>query len=102
MNSSVFLGVDVGTSKIAAVIADRQGIVHALVSADHRAQAPSRAGRAEQDAERLRASVLRTVQGLPSELRRRVQAVGVTGQMHGVMTLDELGSPRTHTRMALT
>ena len=89
----LFLGVDMGTSKVAAVLADRDGQVQAAASAAHGCGASAPAGRAEQDAGRLLEAAWRTVGQLPAEQRQRVGAVGVTGQMHGVLLLDAAGRP---------
>src|SRR4030042_938531 len=87
----MFLGVDIGTSKVAAVIADGSGALAAVASADHHAGLSAPAGRAEQDPEVLLNAAWRAVRELPADLRRQVRAVGLTGQMHGVQLLDSTG-----------
>ncbi|MBE3068787.1 MAG: hypothetical protein IMZ66_00985, partial [Planctomycetes bacterium] len=89
----MYLGIDVGTSKVAAVIADASGALVAVASSPHGADLPAPAGRAEQDAAALVAAAWARVVDLPADLRRRVRAVGVTGQMHGVVVLDAAGAP---------
>ena len=53
----------------------------------------SPAGHAEQDPSRLFEAVVHSVQALPAEIRRTVAAVGITGQMHGVVLADASGHP---------
>lgn len=91
----MYLGIDIGTSKAAAVIADDAGDVLAAASRTHGADRPAPASRAEQDAEILLDAAWDAVAGLPADLRAKVRAVGVTGQMHGVAVLDDAGRPLT-------
>jgi sedoheptulokinase len=91
----MFLGIDVGTSKVAAVIIDGGRRVIASASREHGADIRGSPGRSEQDVQAIFAAALLTVQELPPNLRRQVQAVGVTGQMHGVVVLDEHRAPLT-------
>ena len=95
MKKDLFLGIDVGTTKIAAVVADGRGRVEAAVSRAHEAGLSTREGRAEQDAALLLDETWAVVRDLPEALRRRVQGVGVTGQMHGVVLLDAANTPLT-------
>ena len=95
MQKDLFLGIDVGTSKIAAVIADGEGRVEAAVSRAHGAGMPTPDGRAEQDAATLLDTTWAVVRDLPEALRRRAQGIGVTGQMHGVVLLDDENAPLT-------
>ncbi|NQU76863.1 MAG: hypothetical protein HQ546_11180 [Planctomycetes bacterium] len=85
----MFLGIDIGTSKVAAVIADAAGTVLAVTSSAHRADLPGPPGRSEQDASTLVEAALNVVCKLPAELRKQVRAVGATGQMHGVVVLNK-------------
>jgi sedoheptulokinase len=82
------LGIDVGTSKTAGVIVDECGQQRAVESAAHGAQKAVEGGRAEQEAGRIFRSVEEVVGGLPGELRAKIGAVGITGQMHGVVLAD--------------
>lgn len=84
----MFLGIDIGTSKVAAVIADCGGVLAAAASAPHGAELEAPAGRSEQGAEALIAAAWRLVRQLPRAERARVTAVGVTGQMHGCVLAD--------------
>jgi sedoheptulokinase len=85
----MYLGIDIGTSKTAAVIVDAARHTLAAESIAHRADRPTPPGHAEQDAQVLLDSAWQAVERLPRELREQVQAIGVTGQMHGVVLLDE-------------
>ena len=88
MPQDLYLGIDVGTTKIAAVVADGEGGVRAAASRVHEAGLPSADGRAEQEAGVLLDTTWAVVRELPEALRQRVGGVGVTGQMHGVVLVD--------------
>lgn len=88
-----FLGIDIGTSKTAVVIIDREGKTIATVSKAHGADILAGPGLSEQDPTRLLESVRSAVAALPAEAREGIAAVGVTGQMHGVLILDAKGEP---------
>lgn len=87
----MLLGIDIGTTKVAAVIADEAGTLACIASSDHHAGISAPAGRAEQDPEALIEAAWRAVRELPAESRGQVSAVGLTGQMHGVLLLDSTG-----------
>ena len=80
------LGVDLGTTKVAAVLydPDASGAGRA-VSTEHHAALPAAPGHAEQDGEKMYAAVLRLLAELPPRELGRVEAVGLTGQMHSVI-----------------
>lgn len=86
------LGIDIGTSKVAGVIRDADGNV-TVASRVHKADTEAPTGRAEQDAEKLLETAWSVVAELPGDLRKQVHAVGVTGQMHGVVLVDDHGRP---------
>jgi sedoheptulokinase len=89
----MILGLDIGTSKIAAVIVDEDGPAVALSARAHGADLPTGHGLSEQDPRKLLESAAALVRGLPEQHRRSIAAVGVTGQMHGVLVLDARGNP---------
>ncbi|MEW6072869.1 MAG: FGGY family carbohydrate kinase [Planctomycetota bacterium] len=89
----LFLGLDLGTTKAAAVLADGEGRVVASASRPHGAELPAPADRAEQDPETLLAAAWAAVRALPEEARCAARGIGVTGQMHGVVLLDGRGDP---------
>jgi sugar (pentulose or hexulose) kinase len=82
------LGVDLGTSKVAVAVVDRDGVQVHAVAAAHAADLPTSTGRFEQDAEVIIATAERLVRELPAALRARIAAIGCTGQMHGVVLHD--------------
>ena len=87
-----YIGVDIGTSSIAAVVVDHRGkILATRTVANPSAGEPSRDGRHEQNAE----AILRTVNALVEECEAVVRAqklklceIGWTGQMHGLVAVD--------------
>ena len=91
----LLLGIDIGTTKAAAVIVADDGTPVASASREHGTGLPCPAARAEQDVEALLDAAADVVCELPDEARRSVRAVGVTGQMHGVVVLDAAGEPLT-------
>jgi sedoheptulokinase len=86
----MLLGIDIGTSKVAAAIVNPAGKALAVRSQAHSAPLAAPAGRAQQDPRVLLESALREIESLPAGLRKQVAAIGVTGQMHGVL-LQEAG-----------
>lgn len=89
----LLLGVDIGTTKVAAVIAGPDRRPLASASIPHDAQLPADSACAEQDAKLLLDISRRAVRQLPDDLRRSVKAIGVTGQMHGIVLLDKDNNP---------
>lgn len=88
------LGLDVGTGGSRAVVVDERGQVVASATREHAPFASPRTGWAEQDARdwwRASAGAVRaalTSGGVPAE---EIGGVGLTGQMHGAVLLDERG-----------
>lgn len=93
--TEVALGIDIGTTKTAAVLVDSHGLVLAHASAPHNAALVSADLHAEQDPLRLLDSAADMVQTLALPLRNSVSCVGVTGQMHGVVVVDDTLRPLT-------
>jgi len=91
----MILGIDIGTSKTAAVVIGDDGATVALAAKTHRADLPAAPGLSEQDPRGLLDSAAAVVRELPLEARRSISAIGVTGQMHGVLVLDAEGEPLT-------
>jgi len=100
MDRDIFIGLDAGTSKLAAVAIDLDGQVLAGAARENRAEMSGLpAGRHEQDPDQL----LELVIGLLSEVRAAlgdraaaVQGIGLTGQMHGVLVTDRSLTPLTN------
>jgi len=91
----MILGIDIGTSKTAAVVVGDDGATVALAAKTHRADLPAPPGLSEQDPRALLDSAAAVVRELPLEARRSISGIGVTGQMHGVLVLDAEGEPLT-------
>ena len=89
-----FLGMDVGTGGTRAVVVDASG---KLISGASSAHAPFRTphpGWAEQDPEdwwRAGQDAIRKALAAAPEPRQPIAAIGLTGQMHGAVLLDEAG-----------
>src|SRR5262249_5485588 len=88
----MFLGVDIGTSAVKAVLADEKGGFAAQASAPLDVSRP-KPGWSEQDPADWWAATNACVAALDPALRRRVRAVGLSGQMHGATVLDEADKP---------
>jgi xylulokinase len=92
----MFLGIDVGTGGTRAILIDRTGKVLASHAADHAPIHSEFIGWAEQDPEDWwRASQIAIAGALRAAIAAGhttpVEAVGLTGQMHGCVMLDALG-----------
>jgi xylulokinase len=88
----VFLGMDIGTGGTRAVLINEQGKLTASASAEHEPFRVAHPGWAEQDPEdwwRAAQQAIREV--LAAAKNPRVDAVGLTGQMHGAVMLDKDG-----------
>ena len=89
------LGIDIGTGKIAAVILDASGSVLAVASRPHQAAISAPPGHFEQDPQKLYSVAREVVRELPEPLRKQVRSVGLTGQMHGVLLVDDQNQARS-------
>src|SRR5579862_7661268 len=89
-----FLGMDVGTGGTRVVLLDAEGRLISAASSEH---APFRAehpGWAEQDPEdwwRAAQDAIRFTLAAAPEPHQSIAAIGLTGQMHGAVLLDENG-----------
>ncbi len=85
------LGIDVGTGGTRAVLIDREGRVISSATAEHAPMTSPRIGWAEQSPEDWwRAACQATKECLaknPAQARE-IAAIGLTGQMHGLVLLD--------------
>src|SRR5579875_623325 len=89
----MFLGIDVGTGGTRAILIDRTGAVLASHSADHAPIASAHIGWAEQDPNDWWRAAQEAIQGALKLAHgaghtSTVEAVGLTGQMHGCVMLD--------------
>ena len=90
----VFLGVDVGTSGCKAVALDSEG---RLLGVQSRRYDDSLVylgdGGYDQPAEVLRTAALGCIKALAEQFGKGVAAIGFTGQMHGLVALDDSLAP---------
>jgi xylulokinase len=93
-NEPVVLAIDAGTSALKAVLYDAQGSVLASAMARYAYEAPQ-SGWAEADPNSWWQALLETLTQLNGTVfdLGRVQVLGVTGQMHTAVLLDEAGRP---------
>jgi len=85
-----FLGLDVGTGGSRAVAIDATGRINASATVDHVPFASPQTGWAEQDPrDWWRASTLAIREVLSKEKTEEIGAVGLSGQMHGLVLLDK-------------
>lgn len=82
----MFLGIDIGTSGVKAVVLDEHGQVVAQETAALTVQRPHPLW-SEQDPEAWWQATTAAVQALPADVRRAVRGVGLAGQMHGATLL---------------
>jgi xylulokinase len=88
----LYLGIDIGTSSVKAVLVDDSGAIAAQAS-DALGVSRPQPGFSEQDAESWWRATVNAVTGLPRDLRAAVRAVGLSGQMHGATLLDDQDRP---------
>jgi xylulokinase len=90
-----FLGMDVGTGGTRAVIVDANGKLISGASSEHAPFRTPHPGWAEQDPEdwwRAAQEAIRAAIAAAPEPREPITALGLTGQMHGAVLLDENGA----------
>ncbi len=92
----MFLGIDVGTGGTRAILIDRTGQVLASHSAAHGEIFSEQIGWAEQSPEDWWRAAQEAITGALKQARKAgnttaVEAVGLTGQMHGCVMLDAAG-----------
>ena len=86
------LGIDVGTGGTRAVLIDSEGRILTSATVEHIPFASPRTGWAEQDALdwwRAAAAAVRVVLSSEGVRPEEIDAVGLSGQMHGAVLLDE-------------
>jgi xylulokinase len=94
MSKEYFLGIDTSTTSSKALLIDDRGEVVAVASSTHTLQSP-RPLWSEQDPREWWQAVsasIRSVLEKAGIAGDSVSAVGLTGQMHGLVLLDETGS----------
>ena len=85
-----FLGIDLGTGSLKVAIVDAHGCEQAVSSVAYALDTPH-AGWAETSVQTWWRALCDAMTRLPGELRRDVQAIGFSGQMHGVVLIDAAG-----------
>lgn len=93
MADRYFLGIDTSTTSSKALLIDESGQVIAVASSPHTLQNP-RPLWSEQDPHEWWTAVTSSIRQVLSESgvgAERIEAIGLTGQMHGLVLLDETG-----------
>lgn len=93
--AAYLMGIDLGTSSVKALVTDERGRVQGLGQCEYRVKTP-RPGFAEQDPEEwYRGTGLAVRQAIEHSGVRpeQILAIGLSGQMHGMVALDEAGKP---------
>ena len=96
MNSScVVIGLDVGTTSVSAVAITQSGVLLKAVSINHEATVSRLPfDCAEQDPDRLLAACVVALEQLsPAIAGSRIAGIGLTGQMHSCILLDQFNGP---------
>jgi xylulokinase len=86
----VFLGIDIGTSSVKAVLVDDRDSVVAQAAMPLIVARPQPLF-VEQDAQDWWQATAAAIVSLPAAARAAVRAVGLSGQMHGATLLDQSG-----------
>jgi xylulokinase len=91
MTSPLFLGLDVGTSGVKAILVNARGDVEASATTPLALSTPQ-PGWAEQDPASWWQATLEAIRGvLTQQTPARIAAVGISGQMHSSVFLDAAG-----------
>lgn len=88
----MFLGIDIGTSSVKAVLVNQNEKVVGQSSAPMEVDRPQ-ALYSEQDPELWWRATITAIGDLPVAERRAVQSIGLSGQMHGATLLDSSDQP---------
>lgn len=92
---SCFLGIDIGTSGTKTLLLDQTGLVLGAAIESYPVDSPV-AGQAEQAPESWWQALKQTLKQLRekfTDFPRHLQAIGLSGQMHGAVCLDARGEP---------
>ncbi len=90
--ASLYLGIDIGTSSVKAVLLEEHGAIAAQTSAALQVSRPA-PGFSEQDPRQWWEATVQAVQAVPKAARAAVRGLGLSGQMHGATLLDERDRP---------
>jgi xylulokinase len=94
MKRMYWLGIDTGTGGTRALLVDQQGSVKASFTAPHediRMEKPLWAEQRPQDWWRAAQTAIKGVLAQAKATGKQVKGVGLSGQMHGLVLLDESG-----------
>src|ERR1700730_15515266 len=87
------LGIDLGTSSVKVIVLDTQGQTLSVSKADYEVMAPQ-LGWAESNPREWWHATISAVQAAVAQApHARITAVGLSGQMHGVVLTDKDGRP---------
>src|SRR5690349_21655556 len=87
----MWLGIDIGTGGSRALLVDARGQVRAGVTAAHEDMLMQRPLWAEQHPENWWEAAVQAIRGVVAQAGvtgREIKAVGLSGQMHGLVLLD--------------
>jgi xylulokinase len=90
--SRMYLGIDIGTSSVKAVLVDERNAIIAQSQASLSVSRPHPLW-SEQDPDAWWDATGTAILDLPAEHRRNVRAIGLSGQMHGATVLDDADRP---------
>jgi xylulokinase len=88
----MYLGIDLGTSAVKLCVLAPDGGVAAMASAPLSVSHPFD-GASEQDCAAWWEATVTAMREIDADIRGRVRAIGLSGQMHGAVLLDATGSP---------
>ena len=96
-NGSI-MGIDIGTTKVACVFIDpfKRKILRAASQETCAEVACEDPSLKEQSAEKIERSVTRCIHEAAEGLRCEISSIGVTGQMHGIIGVDDEGRAKTN------
>lgn len=86
------LGIDLGTGSVKLVTLDADGVERAVASEPYALSSPQ-PGWAEIAPDAWWQALVRAAARLPAGEREQVEAIGFSGQMHGVVLIDAAGQP---------
>ncbi len=88
----MLLGIDLGTSSVKAAVMAEDGAIKQVATETYRVESPA-PGWAETDPSDWWQATRKAVRRLDLRHRRRIEAIGLAGQMHGVVLAHADGRP---------
>src|SRR6478672_6692017 len=88
----ILLGIDLGTSSVKALALDGEGRTLALGKTEYIVESPQ-PGWAESDPARWWQAAVEAVRAVITQISgaEKIEAIGLSGQMHGLVLVDETG-----------